>query len=178
VIYAYLVDCALLVTSYPIQANSIDTLKASSLVDKSAPLLKELNISIPVSWEVSSSGFTEQGVASESESYRETWTYQQQLPFNFYLESPRAKVPVIVLRENDSMEASLDTIGLSKASLAKLLGLPVAEDKEPEGRTSYDFFLENPSELLFIKTKTEGPEIQLHLNLATDRSLGISMRLH
>lgn len=177
-IYSYIVACALLVTSYTLQANSNDTLTASSLVDKSTPLLKELNISIPVSWEVSSSGFTEHGVASESESYRETWTYKQQPPFNFYLESPRAKVPVIVFKEPDSMEANLDSLGLSKVSLAKLLGLPMTEDKEIEGKASYDFFLENPNELIFIKTNTEGPEVQLHLNLTTDRSLGISMRIH
>lgn len=176
--YIYVVAYALTVAFKPLIASNNDTLTASSLVSKATPLLKELKISIPVSWEVSSSGFTEQGVASESESYRETWTYLQKPPFNFYLESPRASVPVIVFKKANSNQMNLDAIGISKTSLAKLLGLKIPDQKEIKGKTSYDFFLENPSELLLIKTKTEGPEVQLQLILSKDRSLGISMRLH
>ena len=162
--------------SAPAFAKRKDSLQESSLNLSGTPLVKELNVLIPVSWEINRSGFTENGVASESESYQENWTYIQQRPYGFYLESPRARVPVVAFENSDVISKTPDTLAISKQSLASLLGLKIAVDGNIE--QNYDFFLEHPSEVIFLKTKTDSRELQIQLTISANQSFGISMKLH
>ena len=53
-----------------------------------------IRIEIPISWEITGSDFVEGGIATQSESYHEIWSFQFDKGFKWTIASPRAKVHV------------------------------------------------------------------------------------
>ena len=80
-----------------------------------------IKVDIPISWEITGSDFVEGGIATQSESYREIWTFEFEKGFRWSLSSPRGKVSVIPLGLSDSSLPQM--LALQSDDFASLLGV-------------------------------------------------------
>jgi hypothetical protein len=90
----------------------------------------KLKISFPVSWEITGSDFAQDGIATQSESFRELWTLEMTPNGQSSLRSPRAVVSVYTLRM-ESLSVDPFTLYISPAAIEALLGLTVTGSGAP-----------------------------------------------
>lgn len=115
----------LLATEPPLRAEGQpEILQAATLPGPLALSLQNpFSFRFAVNWELMRSGFNTLNVALEAEAFQETWTLEQDKFDQAYLSSPRARVPVIGIQTQGQGPAPFDTLVLSEAALAQLLGL-------------------------------------------------------
>lgn len=96
--------------------------------------MSQLQVAIPVSWEMSTSGSSRSRVASISESYAELWTYQQYPYSRSYLKSPRSRVPVYAVFGENQPGRMPKLLVIGEQQLASLLGIELRERSAQQTR--------------------------------------------
>lgn len=148
-------------------ASSLVAGEQPSVVRAAPRLFPKLEVQLPVSWEMSLSGFSQSRVASISESYAETWTYYQQSHGACYLESPRARVAVYGIQRHDELSRMPEAIVLTEEQLAQLLGINMQENPDSSSRLI----------LLHLQYRSE-LENRLFLQPSRVETISISISFH
>ncbi|MFW7381038.1 MAG: hypothetical protein ACOH5I_19640 [Oligoflexus sp.] len=112
---------------------------------QASPFMSRLELALPVSWEIITTGFGQSRVASVSESYAETWTFHQRAHGENALASPRGKVPVYGLQRVDRLSRMPRALVISEQNFIQLLGIKFETFGETEPRLIY-LELENRTE--------------------------------
>lgn len=90
-----------------------------------------VSVQIPVTWEMVRSGFGERGITSESESFRENWTFEMKVGVGIWLTSPRARIRVGG-SGYEKGDGHLPTrLVLTEEELIRLLGVRLPQAEEP-----------------------------------------------
>jgi hypothetical protein len=125
---------------------------------------QRLRLDIPVTWQITRSRFEGGGASTETESYRELWTWEMGAAGEGRLRSVRANVPVYnsgTVRAADNLPQALV---LTESDFARLVGLapPSFSDRPGESR-------------LVTLVLTRGPRsgIDLSINASDDEHFAI-----
>lgn len=82
-----------------------------------------LSIKLPVSWEMTRTGFGQNGIASETASYLEVWVLDVLSDYEIYLSSPRYTATVIGMVPFESISRIPSKLAIDESQLASLLGI-------------------------------------------------------
>lgn len=138
-----------------------------SLATPSSTLLPQIDVSLTVNWEMTRSGFRRSRVASESETYAESWRFIQQSYGRTYLESPRARVPVQGFKRIDPLSRVPEVIVISKKDLAHLLGLNINDSGA------------NPVDVVFINLRSSAEQANtFSLQPNREKRITVSLSFH
>lgn len=94
------------------------------------------SIVFPVFWEKSISDFRHESVITETEHFRERWTFHMDVGLEMRLSSPRGTVEVSGLYYSDGIGSMPRKIVLEKKDFALLFGVNFPDSSEKEGESS------------------------------------------
>ena len=94
------------------------------------------SVVFPVFWEKSVSDFRREGVITETEHYREDWTFHMDVGLDMHLSSPRGTVEVSGVDYSAGIGSMPRKIVLEKKDFALLFGVNFPDSSEKEGGSS------------------------------------------
>lgn len=120
-----MVTCGLLLWAFPVRADT-QPIQAEPLQWWDHPLV----ITLPVAWEITKTAFSTAGTGTQSESFRETWTYEIGPGFHLALVSPRARVEVGAALMSQEKPSVPVVVVIAERDFERLMGLQLASAGE------------------------------------------------